>query len=241
MVQSYCSTVKQRVQCVSEVLAEEGSYGVVTQVSRSSGVSRQTLYNWKAKGQAALEEVLTPARPQPAACQQIERAVLTRLLEGHASYRGIQRCVESLLGEHVSLGTIVAVVQRAGERAQQAARLANGERPREAHPQTDVAAHAALLAQAQYLASSLRYLSEELRRLVEAVVLAPNADGGVLSSQVRDGELETVLAMLDEISQQAPAAVHQDVTTLATHLRAALPHLVLFAPDLDAVQDHALA
>jgi len=237
MIQSYCSTVKQRVQCVSEVLAEEGSYGVVTQVSRSSGVSRQTLYNWKAKGQAALEEVLTPARPQPAACQQIERAVLTRLLEGHASYRGIQRCVESLLGEHVSLGT----VQRAGECAQLAARLANGERPRGAHPQTDVAAHAALLAQAQYLASSLRYLSEELRRLVEAVVLAPNADGGVLSSQVRDGELETVLAMLDEISQQAPAAVQQDVTTLATHLRAALPHLVLFAPDLDAVQDHALA
>jgi hypothetical protein len=362
MIQSYCSTVKQRVQYVSEVLAEEGSYGVVTQVSRTSGVSRQTLYSWKAKGQSALEEALTPARWQPAASPQIERAVLTLLVEGHASYRGIQTCVESLLGEHVSLGTIVAIVQRAGERAQQwiaehapetvralaldelyssqrgeaylsvvdvhsaavwattspvavdgeswtllcwqlqeqgvqwetvvsdggkaiadalqtvtpsqphqrdvwhvlhrcqqvqgrldrlverletqtstvarqAARLAKGERPRGAHPQTDVAAHAALLAQAQYLASSLRYLSEELRRLVEVVVLAKSADGGVLSSQVREGELETVLALLDEVSQQAPAAVREDVTALVTHLRAALPHLVLFAPDLDAIQD----
>jgi transposase-like protein len=119
MIQSYCSTVKQRVQYVSEVLAEEGSYGVVSQVSRNSGVSRQTLYSWKAKGQAALEEALTPARWQPAASPQLERAILTLLVEGHASYRGIQRCVESLLGEHVSLGTIAAVVQRAGERAQQ--------------------------------------------------------------------------------------------------------------------------
>ena len=40
---------------MSKVLAEKGSYGVVTQVSRSSGVTRQTLYSWKAKGQAALE------------------------------------------------------------------------------------------------------------------------------------------------------------------------------------------
>lgn len=362
MIQSYCSTATQRVQWVSELLIKEGSYGVVTHVSRSSGISRQTLYAWKAKGQAAMEQALLPVSPQPEAFHQLERAILTLLVEGHASYRGIQRCVESLLGEHVSLGTIVAVVQQAGERAQQwlaehapdtvrtlaldelyssqrgeaylsvvdvqsaavwattspvavdgeswtllcwqlqeqgmhwetvvsdggkaiadalqtvvptqthqrdvwhvlhrcqqvqgrvdrlverlekqastvarqAVRLAAGQRPRGAHPQSDVAAHAALLAQAQYLASSLRYLLGELRRLLEVVVLAPQAEAGVLSSQVRQGELETVLALLEEVSQQAPEAVREDVTALVSHLQAALPHLVCFAPSLDAVQD----
>src|SRR5439155_18145544 len=48
----------------------------------------------------------------------IERAVLTLLVEGHASYRGIQACLDVLLGQQVSLGTITAIVQRAGERAQ---------------------------------------------------------------------------------------------------------------------------
>ena len=49
---------------------------------------------------------------------QLERAVLTLLVEAHASYRGIQSCLECLLGEQVSLGTIVQIVQQAGERAQ---------------------------------------------------------------------------------------------------------------------------
>jgi transposase-like protein len=43
---------------------------------------------------------------------------LTLLVEGHASYRGIQACLEELLGLHVSLGTISAIVQAAGHRAQ---------------------------------------------------------------------------------------------------------------------------
>ena len=50
--------------------------------------------------------------------RQLERAVLTLLVEGHASYRGIQACLAVLLDQHVSLGTITAIVQKAGERAQ---------------------------------------------------------------------------------------------------------------------------
>jgi hypothetical protein len=48
----------------------------------------------------------------------VERAVLTRLFQGHASYRGIQACLKELLGPEVSLGTMSAIVQTAGERAQ---------------------------------------------------------------------------------------------------------------------------
>lgn len=73
--------------------------------------------------------------------------------------------------------------------ARQAARLAAGKRLRVRHPKSDVAAHAVELAQAQYLASSLRYLSAELRRLLEVVVLGPTAGQGVLPSHVRPAAL----------------------------------------------------
>ncbi len=118
MIQSHCSTASQRAQWVSAVLAQEGTYGVVSQMSRSQHVSRQTLYSWKATGQAALEKALAP-KPEPAPSgQQLERAILTLLVQGHASYRGIQACLQELLGLEVSLGRISAIVQSAGQRAQ---------------------------------------------------------------------------------------------------------------------------
>ena len=66
----------------------------------------------EARGLAAFE----PKEPQ--ATIPLERAVLTLLVEGHASYRGIQTCLAVLLDQHVSLGTITAIVQEAGARAQ---------------------------------------------------------------------------------------------------------------------------
>src|SRR5258708_11257400 len=320
MIHAHSSTPSQRVHWVSHLLAHSGSYGEVSHLSQMIGVSRQTLYRWKATGQAALEQALrpvsTPARTE--ANGQIERAILTLLVEGHASYRGIQRCLWVLLGVQVSVGKIAAVVQSAGQRAQQwmsrqvpatarglaldelygsrhgeaylnvvdvhsgavwattspvavdgeswtlvlwemqeqglrwqtmgsdggkaiggamktvaptllaqrdvwhvlhacqqvqgrldrlvdqlqeqaktvarqAERLAKGQKPRGAHPMSDVVTHAARLRQAQYVANSLRYLSSELRRLLEVVVLAP-AEQGVLSSQQRGEELEVPLA-----------------------------------------------
>jgi transposase-like protein len=87
-------------------------------MSRNCQVSRQTLYSWKAKGQRALEAAFEPSKLQAEMGHQLERAVLTLLVEAHASYRGIQACLHSLLGEQVSLGTIVQIVQQAGERAE---------------------------------------------------------------------------------------------------------------------------
>ena len=119
MIHTHSSTGKQRAQWVSRLLANEGSYGEVSQMSRSCGVSRQTLYSWKAKGQHALELVLAPrSRQQEPSAPTVERAVLTLLIVGHASYRGIQACLQELLGVEVSLGTISTIVQTAGARAQ---------------------------------------------------------------------------------------------------------------------------
>ena len=120
MVHLHSSTASQRAQWVSELVAHEGSYGVVSQMSCRHDVSRQTLYSWKAKGQRALEAALAPRKPQAprANPSELERAVLTLLVQAHASYRGIQACLKELLGLEVSLGTITGIVQSAGQRAQ---------------------------------------------------------------------------------------------------------------------------
>src|SRR5436309_5771276 len=108
MVHTHSSTASQRVHWVSQLLAHEGTYGEISQMSRSQRVSRQTLYAWREKGQRALEGAFVPKQPQGREAQAVDlpRAVLTLLVEGHASYRGIQRCVAVLLGQHVSLRTV---------------------------------------------------------------------------------------------------------------------------------------
>src|SRR5437870_4297648 len=58
MVHTHSSTASQRVRWVSHLLAHEGTYGEISQMSRSQQVSRQTLYTWKQKGQRALEAAL---------------------------------------------------------------------------------------------------------------------------------------------------------------------------------------
>jgi hypothetical protein len=120
MLHIHSSTASQRAQWVSHLLAHEGRYGEISQMSQSQRVSRQTLYAWKAKGQQALEVALVPCKAPMAVATypELQRAVLTLLVEGHASYRGIQTCLAVLLGQQVSLGTIAAMVESAGERAQ---------------------------------------------------------------------------------------------------------------------------
>jgi hypothetical protein len=118
MRHTHASTPRERVAWISYLLAHAGEYGAVTAVSRAAVVSRQTLYTWLARGRAALEQAFLPppaaADPAPAA---LERAILTLLVEGHASERGIQRCLEQVGGPTVSLGTISGVIREAERRA----------------------------------------------------------------------------------------------------------------------------
>lgn len=79
--------------------------------------------------------------------------------------------------------------------ARQAERIAKGQKPRGVNPKSDVQAHAAERRQATYAASGWRYLTEELKRLLEVVVLAESPQRGVLSSQERGQELEALLAL----------------------------------------------
>jgi hypothetical protein len=123
--------------------------------------------------------------------------------------------------------------------ARQAERLAQGKKPRGAHPLTDVAAHRVQLRHAQYVASSLGYLSSELQQLLEVVVLASRTVDGLLSSQRRWEELDALLALLAELAEQAPEGVQRDFKALWRHIQLALPHLVVFAESLEQVQQDA--
>jgi len=49
MNQTHSRTPCQQVQWVSTLLAQRGSYGVVTMASQELGVARQTLYRWRRK------------------------------------------------------------------------------------------------------------------------------------------------------------------------------------------------
>jgi len=360
----HCSTAQQRVEWISQMIASPSEYGLVSELSRRHQVSRQTLYRWKAKGEQALQNALG-AVPQPAAASgQWEEQVLTLLIEGHASYRGIQTCLRKLCGVSVSLGSITDLVQRAGQRAsewlarqcastpralaldeqyssqrgkaylnvidvhssqvwatlppvevdgeswtlvwwylqeqglvcdcsvsdggaaihealsqvqhlsshqrdvwhllhvgsqiqgrleralkqaqerlpaiqRQAQRLAMGQKARGRAPKSDVGEHQAHIARMQYAAESVGYLLQELRRLLEVVVLPAAPNVAVLSSQLRQAEIEAALDLLDELEPQASPALQTQISTLSKHLRMALPHALLFARRLDALQEQA--
>ena len=93
----HCSTVQQRSQLVSQLLADTRQHGLVSQLSRDYQVSRQTLYRWKAKVEEAIQEALSPDAPKSQRKVHIQRAVLILFVEAHGSYRGIQICMKETL------------------------------------------------------------------------------------------------------------------------------------------------
>jgi hypothetical protein len=118
----------------------------------------------------------------------------------------------------------------------QAERVAQGKKPLGAHPRTDVQAHLAHIKHAEYLASGLRYLLSQLHQLLEVVVLRQNSQQGILNSQQRQEELETLLDLLSDLEKEAPSAVSKELQNVHKHVQLALPRLLLFARDLDQIQ-----
>jgi hypothetical protein len=365
MVYTHSSTPTQRAQWVSALVAQQGRYGVVSQLSQIAQVSRQTLYSWKAKGQSALEAAFEPKQPQGRT--QLERAVLTLLVEGHASYRGIQACLAVLLGQHVSLGTIMAIVQNAGERAQgwleqqvseqgrvlaldeqysskrgeaylnvvdvhssqvwatlpavavdgeswtlalwylqeqgvvctgtvsdggraiqdalrttkalsthqrdvwhvlhlagqvqarlervvqeeeergrlierqEQQRASTGKKPLGRPAKTTASEQEHLLSQLHRVLDAVEYLFAQLRQLLEIVVLSQQSKPHLLCSASRREEVETVLDLLEEVVQSAPACVRKEVQRVSKQVRLALPALLYFAQEMEALQQEAIA
>jgi hypothetical protein len=117
MVQRHNTSPAQRIEAVRQMIAHAGDYGVVTRLSHDLGVSRQTLYTWTERGLQALDQAFLPTPALPRHTPALERQVLTLLVEGHASTRGIQACLRVTTGQHVGLGTISTIIAEAQRRA----------------------------------------------------------------------------------------------------------------------------
>jgi hypothetical protein len=113
------TTAPQHIRLASHMIAHEGTYGYVSQLSRESALSRQALYALKSKGKEAMEGKFHPKEQVPREEIQKRRAVLLLLTEGHSSRDGIQRCIEEMMGVHMSTGKISAIIHEAGKRAQE--------------------------------------------------------------------------------------------------------------------------
>ena len=118
MARRHGSTPGQRVAWVSQLLGGSGTYGLVTLLSRTAGVSRQTLYTWAEQGRSALEQAFEPRASEGASTPELERQVLSLLAEAHATTRGSQTSLWQVARRRVSLGAISAIVQEAQRRAQ---------------------------------------------------------------------------------------------------------------------------
>ena len=117
MGHAHPSTPAQRMQWASHLLAHAGEYGVVAALSRATGVSRPTLYAWRARAQHALLQTFTPLPVAPVITPALEREVLTLWVAAHASTRGIQTCLATLTQRGISLATITHILHDAEQRA----------------------------------------------------------------------------------------------------------------------------
>jgi hypothetical protein len=117
--------------------------------------------------------------------------------------------------------------------ARQAGRVASGQKARGPNPKSDAAAHAAAVAQARQIAEDVRYLTQELRELLEVVVVRRD---DLLSGMARRADLDALLVLLAEVGDMAPVGQQQQVRRLHKHLAEALPSALAFVAHLDAVQ-----
>jgi hypothetical protein len=124
----------------------------------------------------------------------------------------------------------LAVIRR------QAELQALGKRQRGRRPKATLSQQTALLTQMSSVADGMRYLCQELHTLVEVVI--PHRDR-LLSSQERQGELEALLELLEELIPLALPSLQGQIRLLSKQIRLALPLALLFARRLDAILDQA--
>jgi hypothetical protein len=117
MGQRHGSTAEQQVQWSAEMIAHAGEYGMLTRISRESGLSRPTLYRMKARALAGLQQTFAPSPSGTPPTPAVERQILTLLTQAHATDRGIQTCLRHLTAQGLSMPTIVAILHAAEQRA----------------------------------------------------------------------------------------------------------------------------
>lgn len=117
--------------------------------------------------------------------------------------------------------------------AQQAARIAAGQKARGGHPRTDLAAHQADVAQVPQTDADLRALGQELQRVLVVVVLDR---AGVQDLARRQQDLGALVDLVAEVQAPADVPLRSEIGRLHTQLRLAQAAVLAFVAPLDQVQ-----
>ena len=170
--------------------------------------------------------VLDGGAAMQAACRTVTPALIVQGDQWHVLHSCAQlqarldRCLRDLEQQ-------TPVVER------QAERLAAGQRPKGRRPKTDLAAHVQDVAVAGRIAEGVRYLTHELHRLLEVVVLDRR---GLLDATHRQAELTSLLTLLAELAATAPLPQQALVQQLQRLVQDTLPQLLTFVPQVEQVQ-----
>jgi hypothetical protein len=112
------------VQLAAVAIAEQGQYGVVTDLAREHGIRRQEVYDFRERGRAALEAEFETVQAAISGSfvlevtpADIERAVVALRVVTPASIRDIVAMVPILYGVDWSYGTVWNVLNVAESRA----------------------------------------------------------------------------------------------------------------------------
>ena len=170
--------------------------------------------------------VLDGGSAMQAACRQVTPAVPLQ----HDQWHVLHRCAQLQARLERRLADLTA---RSAVVARQAARVAAGQPPKGRNPQTDVAAHAASVGRATHLVADVRSLTQEVKRLLEVVVVGHR---GLLDGVQRQAEMEAALTLLAEVAATSRAPFQTEVEQVQTVLREALPRLLTFVDHVAQVQ-----
>jgi hypothetical protein len=118
-------TLAERVALGSACVLHAGEYGLITNLARTYGTSRQFWYRLRARAAAALTREFEPRPPgRPALARRLrvdraatQRAVVVLHQVGHVSVRGIRECLAELYGVERSVGWVQTQVADGARRA----------------------------------------------------------------------------------------------------------------------------
>src|SRR5260370_3060637 len=106
---NHCSTAQQRSEWISQLLVPQPAHGLLSQLSRTHQIARQTLYRWKVKGAQALQAALEPSHGPVKRTIQVQEQGLTLLIEAHPSYRDLHASLLKLCGIRLSTASITPI------------------------------------------------------------------------------------------------------------------------------------
>ena len=225
-------------------LACDEMYGHNRQAGYLSVVDAQTGAMWAAVGPVGVDKASWTLRFWDLTARGLRWGV--RAGDGGAALAGAcaqavpdqpcQRDVWHIL--HACSKVLAKQEAKVATAKRQAAVVAQGGRLHgfAAQAPADSVARTAALAQVQRVAAGLRYLSSQLHLLLGVVVLV---GGRLRTAGERHADLDTLLDLLADLQQTAPASVAGHLAGLHTNVRTALPGLLAFVPALEPIHQQA--